>query len=230
MRKKLYSKAGPGGGGQKRRRRRRQPAGASSRGGGVAAASLADLTSGELTSGDLREVPAEAVVPDASLDFDHLHHSFYALAKRGFDIAASVVALAIFGLMLPLLTLIIKLDSPGPVFYSQERVGLNRRRSRERYGGEDRRKVLPPGRPCKVFKLRSLTVNAGANRPQLANANDGRVTRVIVNLVPHRDRKKPAFVGVSNCVDGHNRALVFEPPPIRRISILGAPVSFPLYR
>jgi lipopolysaccharide/colanic/teichoic acid biosynthesis glycosyltransferase len=196
MRKKLSSKAGPGGGGQKRRRRRRQPAGASTRGGGAATASLADLTSGELISTNLGEAPAEAVVPDASLDFDHLHHSFYALVKRVFDIAASLVALAIFGLMLPLLTLIIKLDSPGPVFYSQERVGLNRRRSRDQFDGDDRRKVLQPGRPFRVLKLRSMTVNAETAGPQLAKPNDVRVTRVGRFLRRSRLDEVPQFLNV----------------------------------
>ena len=144
MRKKIFSKVGPGGGGQKRRRRRRTPSGMSSRGGGAAVASLPKMTTNqfpEFPNDFQREFPNEGFqalaaqvekVSEARLDLRYLQSSVYALAKRGVDIFASLIALGIFGLMLPLLTLIIKLDSPGPVFYSQERVGLNRRRDRRR--------------------------------------------------------------------------------------------------
>ncbi|MFN2371928.1 MAG: sugar transferase, partial [Candidatus Krumholzibacteriia bacterium] len=89
----------------------------------------------------------------------------------------SAVALVCFGLLLPLLALIIKLDSPGPVFYSQERVGINRRRrgSTSEHGAE-RRKVLQPGRPFKVHKLRTMRTDAEAGGPQWAAKNDARVT------------------------------------------------------
>jgi lipopolysaccharide/colanic/teichoic acid biosynthesis glycosyltransferase len=136
-------------------------------------------------------------VTDVRLDLSYLQSSLYALAKRGFDILASLIALGIFGLMLPLLTLVIKLDSPGPVFYSQERVGLNRRRDRRRYdAGDDRRKVLQPGRPFKVFKLRSMTVNAEVGGPQLAKANDVRVTRIGRFLRKSRLDEVPQFLNV----------------------------------
>jgi lipopolysaccharide/colanic/teichoic acid biosynthesis glycosyltransferase len=135
-------------------------------------------------------------VAEARLDLSYLQGSFYALAKRVFDLFASLLALGIFGLLLPLLTLIIKLDSPGPVFYSQERVGLNRRRDRRRYVGEDRRKILQPGRPFKVYKLRSMTVNAEASGPQLAKADDVRVTRFGRFLRKSRLDEVPQFLNV----------------------------------
>ena len=130
------------------------------------------------------------------LDLSWLQVSFYLAIKRVGDIVISLVALAIFGLMLPMLTLIIKLDSPGPVFYSQARVGLNRRRPRYAFSGHDRRKVLQPGRPFKVLKLRSMGTNAEECGPQLAKVNDVRITRVGKFLRRSRLDEVPQFLNV----------------------------------
>ncbi len=119
----------------------------------------------------------------------------YVNLKRGFDIVVSVVALTIFGLMLPLLALIIKLDSAGPVFYSQDRVGMNRRTRAQRTDGE-RRKVSQPGRPFHVHKLRTMGQNAEANGPQLAQKNDLRITRVGRFLRKTRLDEVPQFWNV----------------------------------
>ncbi|HWS53395.1 MAG TPA: TIGR03013 family XrtA/PEP-CTERM system glycosyltransferase [Pyrinomonadaceae bacterium] len=72
-------------------------------------------------------------------------------------------ALAGFALSLPvalLTALLIKLDSPGPVFYTQERVGKN-------------------GRAFRVYKFRSMRTDAEKDGPVWAGkAGDARVTRV----------------------------------------------------
>ena len=116
--------------------------------------------------------------PEFDPSIRRLPGRIYLGLKRGFDNLDSLAALAIFGLMLPVLALVIKLDSPGPVFYSQERVGLNRRRTRNEFGGRERRKLLQPGRPFKVLKLRTMGANAESRGPQWAQQNDVRVTRV----------------------------------------------------
>ena len=75
------------------------------------------------------------------------------------DVAlASVIALLTSPLML-LTALAIKLDSRGPVFYLQERVGLNNTTFR-------------------IIKFRSMRVDAEANGPVWAHEGDSRVTRV----------------------------------------------------
>ncbi len=102
----------------------------------------------------------------------------YLASKRLFDIVASIIGLVFFALILPLLAVIIKLDSPGSVFYHQERVGINRRRRRRGLKNGDRRKVLHPGRPFYVHKLRTMCSNAEANGPQWASRSDARITRV----------------------------------------------------
>jgi len=103
----------------------------------------------------------------------------FGAAKRGFDIVASAVGLLIFGALLPILALAIKLDSPGSVFYAQERVGMDRRRRRHgATGAHERRKVLQPGRPFRIYKLRTMCANAEVGGPQWAQKDDKRVTRV----------------------------------------------------
>jgi sugar transferase (PEP-CTERM system associated) len=79
--------------------------------------------------------------------------------KRAFDI---VVSVALLILTLPLLFVtacLIKLESRGPVFYRQERVGLH-------------------GRCFTILKLRSMRANAETDGPRWAVERDPRITRV----------------------------------------------------
>lgn len=67
---------------------------------------------------------------------------------------------AILSLPIAILTaILIKLESPGPVLYSQERVGKN-------------------GRPFTLLKFRSMRADAEKDGPVWARSNDDRVTRV----------------------------------------------------
>lgn len=85
--------------------------------------------------------------------------TFYLVFKRVFEIIFSI-GLLLFTLPVLILTAIaIKLESPGPVFYKQERVGLN-------------------GKTFNIIKLRSMRTDAEKNGPQWAAKNDPRVTRV----------------------------------------------------
>ena len=74
-----------------------------------------------------------------------------------------VLGVAILVVCLPLfffITISIKLDSPGPIFFRQERLGWN-------------------GKPFRIWKFRSMVVNAPAEgKIQQASRNDARVTRV----------------------------------------------------
>ena len=82
-----------------------------------------------------------------------------AALRRGFDILGSVVLLLATLPLLLLTALAIRLDSPGPVFYRQERVGQH-------------------GRVFRLFKFRSMTVDAEKGGPRWAAPSDPRVTRV----------------------------------------------------
>jgi lipopolysaccharide/colanic/teichoic acid biosynthesis glycosyltransferase len=112
------------------------------------------------------------------------------LVKRLVDIAVGFVGSAAFVGLYPILAILIKLESPGPVLYSQERVGINkrmRRRSGERgsAGGLDNEPDFPGrrsdvgGKPFEIYKFRSMRTDAEKNGPQLAAKGvDARVTKV----------------------------------------------------
>jgi lipopolysaccharide/colanic/teichoic acid biosynthesis glycosyltransferase len=100
---------------------------------------------------------------------------------------------AAFGLLCSLpffvvLPVLIKLDSPGPVFYKQIRTGLNRR-GKQRNGrlkegsGEDQndcemRQQDIYGKPFHIYKFRTMRNDAEKNGAVWAKKNDPRITRV----------------------------------------------------
>jgi lipopolysaccharide/colanic/teichoic acid biosynthesis glycosyltransferase len=113
--------------------------------------------------------------------------------KRAFDVAASLAALTGFGLLLPFLALAIKLDSRGPIFYGQTRVGINRRRGdrrnraegppqgderRDRGAGHEARRLVAEGKPFTIWKLRTMYVNSESEGMRWASENDPRITRM----------------------------------------------------
>jgi lipopolysaccharide/colanic/teichoic acid biosynthesis glycosyltransferase len=116
--------------------------------------------------------------------------------QRLLDLAVAVPALIGFGLALPVLALLIRLDSPGPVFFAQERIGADRRRRRQRTDASDRRKTVYPGRPFRVLKLRTMRTDAEKDGPRWATANDARVTRVGRLLRKTRLDEVPQFWNV----------------------------------
>ncbi len=96
------------------------------------------------------------------------HPSVRSLPKRLLDIVGALVGLAITLLLFPFLALAIRLDSPGPILFGQVRLGWM-------------------GRRFRLWKLRSMVVNAEALRTSVRNeatgaffknANDPRITRV----------------------------------------------------
>jgi len=97
--------------------------------------------------------------------------------KRLLDIALSVLLL-LLSLPLTLLTaLAIKLESPGPVFYVQERVGQY-------------------GKTFRLYKFRSMRADAEKDGPRWAGANDSRVTRVGRLIRLCRVDEIPQFINV----------------------------------
>jgi exopolysaccharide biosynthesis polyprenyl glycosylphosphotransferase len=85
---------------------------------------------------------------------------FYPLIKRGMDFTLALAGLALFALLLPPLALAIRLNSRGPIFYRQERLGKN-------------------GTVFPIYKLRSMIPDAeAATGAVFAQKGDPRVTRV----------------------------------------------------
>ena len=82
-----------------------------------------------------------------------------AVLKRSFDLVASTLGLIVLSPLLALLAILVKLDSPGPVFYTQERVGM----SGNRFG---------------MIKFRSMRADAEAHGPGWSTKEDSRRTRL----------------------------------------------------
>ncbi|MCA6216852.1 sugar transferase [Ideonella sp. B7] len=98
------------------------------------------------------------------------------MAKRLFDLIAAGLGLALLALPGLLVALAIKLDSPGPVFFRQERVGRG-------------------GRPFRIHKFRTMRVDA-ERHGQLTVGADARITRVGAFLRAHRLDELPQLLDV----------------------------------
>lgn len=85
--------------------------------------------------------------------------SCYAAIKRLFDVVASAVLIVLLGIPMGIIALLIRLDSPGPALFRQERLGKN-------------------GVPFTILKFRSMKINAEENGPQWADRDDPRCTKL----------------------------------------------------
>jgi len=111
------------------------------------------------------------------------------------------VSLALLGLLLgaPVMLVfaaLVKLTSPGPIFYSQARVGLDRRRSSRSHKEYDRRTRDLGGRPFMILKLRTMCVGAEKNGAVWAESGDARVTAVGRVMRKYRIDELPQLVNV----------------------------------
>ena len=96
------------------------------------------------------------------------HPSVYSKTKRFIDMIGAIVGLIITAILAIPIAIAIQLDDPGPILYSQIRCGLN-------------------GRHFRIWKFRSMIVNADAHKHLVENQaqghifkneNDPRITRV----------------------------------------------------
>jgi len=109
--------------------------------------------------------------------------------KRIFDALVSLAALILLLPVFALVMLLVVLDSQGSIFYTQIRVGHNRRSGGDRRGDhipvvscqrqQERRRILSEGRLFKIYKFRTMVTDAEkGSGPVWACKNDARVTRV----------------------------------------------------
>ena len=74
------------------------------------------------------------------------------MVKRAIDIVGSLVGLIITAVVTPFVALAIRIESPGPIFFAQERVGRN-------------------GRRFKIYKFRSMYIDAEERKKELMEKN-----------------------------------------------------------
>ena len=122
----------------------------------------------------IKNIQGEPLVDISGCNMSDCEKNF----KRLFDILISVLALIVFSPLYLIVALAIKLNSKGPVFYLQERVG--------------RHNV-----PFNIIKFRSMVSDAeSAGTPQLTQDNDPRVTSVGAFLRKYRIDELPQFWNV----------------------------------
>ena len=97
--------------------------------------------------------------------------------KRLGDIVVSTLSLIILSPLFAALALVVKLDSPGPVFYKQTRIGYHKR-------------------PFSIIKFRSMKADAETNGPALSTDSDPRVTRCGHFMRKYRLDELPQFWNV----------------------------------
>lgn len=97
--------------------------------------------------------------------------------KRAIDLVFSAALLVLLSPFLLLVALLLKLGSPGPVFYSQERVGLD-------------------GQPFPCIKFRSMRVDAEANGPGWTTKDDPRRTTLGTLLRRYSIDELPQFINI----------------------------------
>ena len=81
------------------------------------------------------------------------------MLKRALDIAVAMIGLVIFSPFILLISILVKLDSPGPIFYRAPRVGQD-------------------GRVFRMYKFRTMVTNADNVGPAITLDKDPRITRV----------------------------------------------------
>jgi exopolysaccharide biosynthesis polyprenyl glycosylphosphotransferase len=97
--------------------------------------------------------------------------------KRFIDIAIAIVALILLSPLFILIAILVKLSSDGPIFFTQERIGIN-------------------AQPFQIIKYRTMVQNSEQNGPQLSSKNDARITKVGRFLRKTRIDEFPQFLNV----------------------------------
>ena len=117
-------------------------------------------------------------IPLIGLDKWPLDNVINRIRKRAFDIAGALFGLLIFSPVIALFAALIKLSSPGPVFYKQERLG------------ED-------AKPFSLYKLRTMKQDAEAEgQPGWTQENDPRRTKVGTFMRSNNIDELPQFWNV----------------------------------
>ena len=103
--------------------------------------------------------------------------TLYLLFKRLMDISIAFIGFLFAFFLLIIFGTLIKLESEGPFIYSQIRVGKN-------------------GRQFKIYKLRSMYIDAEKNGPQWAQKHDARVTKIGRCIRKTRIDEIPQFINI----------------------------------
>ena len=116
-------------------------------------------------------------------------------ARRVLNVALAAVALVLVSPVLLVIALLVKLTSPGPVFYTQTRVGIDRRDPLDGYGN-GRRKVNYGGKLFRIYKFRTMRPSTDSAPQIWASPTDSRITPIGRVLRKYRLDELPQLVNV----------------------------------
>lgn len=115
------------------------------------------------------------VAAEPIIDITNAHISPAALNfKRLGDVIVSALSLIVISPFMAAIALAVKYDSPGPVFYRQERIGLHKK-------------------PFYIYKFRTMRTDAEKDGPALSRTDDPRITRLGHFLRKYRIDELPQF-------------------------------------
>ncbi len=115
--------------------------------------------------------------------------------RRLLNVSVAVILLLAFAPLMILIALMIKLTSPGPIFYMQTRVGIDRRRSRSPVQ-DGRRRIDYGGKLFTMYKFRTMYIDADTIGEVWAQRDDPRVTPIGRVLRRYRFDELPQLVNV----------------------------------
>lgn len=124
---------------------------------------LSSPTQANEVASTTKESEQAVVMPDFSLIPNVPSKPLYRFVKRAVDILGAVVGLVLFSPLIALCAILVKLGDGGPIFYTQERVGYR-------------------GRTFRLYKFRSMVINAEAMKEDLIDLNshgDNRTFKIL---------------------------------------------------
>lgn len=120
---------------------------------------------------------------------------FSLILKRIFDLVAGTIMLISLAIPMVILALWIKIDSPGPVFYRQER-------------------ITTYGKRFKIHKFRTMVANADRIGTAVTVGNDSRITKVGAKL---RDHRLDEFPQVFDVLSGNMSFVGTRPEAVKYV-------------
>lgn len=99
-------------------------------------------------------------------------------AVRMLNVLVAAVGLIILAPLMAVVAILVKLSSPGPVLYTQPRVGIDRRTGRPTAAQLARRRHDAGGRVFKIYKFRTMSADSDRAGQVWASEQDPRITRI----------------------------------------------------
>ncbi|MDT8368303.1 MAG: sugar transferase [Longimicrobiales bacterium] len=98
--------------------------------------------------------------------------------RRILNVLVALIGIVLTIPVMILLAILVKLDSPGPVLFTQPRVGIDRRSGPATERDLARRRFDAGGRLFRIYKFRTMTVSEANPTERWASPEDPRITRL----------------------------------------------------